>query len=65
MAGRLRRIHSPAFTAKVTPAAIKGEKTPIALAQDFDVNPNRKNQKRPRLRPLFLPAGCRADDPSP
>ncbi|AWX94327.1 hypothetical protein DPM13_19410 [Paracoccus mutanolyticus] len=31
---------SPAFQAKVALAAIKGEKTMIELAQDFDVHPN-------------------------
>ena len=40
MAGRPRRTHSPAFKAKVAVAAIKGEKTLIELAQDFDVQPN-------------------------
>ncbi|XQZ47531.1 hypothetical protein E2978_21395 (plasmid) [Paracoccus yeei] len=30
---------SPAFQAKVALAAIKGEKTMIELAQDFDVHP--------------------------
>ncbi|MEM9047577.1 MAG: IS3 family transposase [Pseudomonadota bacterium] len=40
MARRPRRNHSPAFKAKVAVAAIKGEKTLIELAQDFDVQPN-------------------------
>ncbi len=35
-----RRNYSPAFKAKVAVAAIKGEKTMIELAQDFDVHPN-------------------------
>ena len=39
MARRPRRNHSPAFKAKVAVAAIKGEKTLIELAQDFDVHP--------------------------
>ena len=38
MARRPRRKHSPAFKAKVAVAAIKGEKTLIELAQDFDVH---------------------------
>jgi transposase len=36
-ARRPRLNHSPAFKAKVAVAAIKGERTPIELAQDFDV----------------------------
>ena len=37
MTRRPRRNQSPAFKAKVAVAAIKGEKTLIELAQDFDV----------------------------
>jgi len=37
MARRPRPNHSPAFKAKVAVAAIKGEKTLIELAQEFDV----------------------------
>lgn len=40
MGRRPRRNHSPAFKAKVTVAAIKGAKTLIRLALDFDVHPN-------------------------
>ena len=40
MARRALRNHSPAFKAKVAVAAIKGEKTMIELAQEFDVHPN-------------------------
>lgn len=39
MAKRPCRNHNPAFKAKVAVAAIKGEKTLVALAQDFDVHP--------------------------
>jgi transposase-like protein len=39
MARRARRTHSPAFKAKVTLAAIKGEKTLVELVQ-HDVHPN-------------------------
>ena len=46
MTKRLRRNHSPAFKAKVAVAAIKGEKTLIELAQDFDVHPNQINRTR-------------------
>ncbi len=44
MARRPRRNHSPAFKAKAAVAAIKGEKTLIELAQDFNVHPNQIKQ---------------------
>ena len=40
MIRRARRNHSPAFKAKVAVAAIKGEKTLIELAKDFEFHPN-------------------------
>ena len=46
MARRPRRNHSPAFKAKVAVAAIKGEKSLIELAQDFDLHPNQIKQWR-------------------
>ncbi len=49
MARRPRRNHSPAFKEKVAVAAIKGEKTLIELAQDFDVHPNQIKQWRDQL----------------
>ena len=49
MARRPRRNHSPAFKAKVAVAAIKGEKTLIELAQEFDVHPNQIKQWRDQL----------------
>ena len=49
MTRRPRRNHSPAFKAKVAVAAIKGEKTLIELAQDFDVHPNHIKQWRDQL----------------
>ena len=49
MARRPRRNHSPAFKAKVAVAVIKGEKTLIELAQDFDVHPNQIKQWRDQL----------------
>ena len=49
MGRRPRRNHSPAFKAKVAVAAIKGEKTLIELAQDFDVHPNQIKQWRDQL----------------
>jgi transposase len=39
MSRRTRRNHSPAFKAKITLAAIKGEKTLAELAQLHDVHP--------------------------
>ena len=38
MTRRPRRNPSPAFKAKVAVAAIKGERTLIGLAQDFDIH---------------------------
>ena len=49
MGRRPRRNHSPAFKAKVAVAAIKGEKTMIGPAQDFDVHPNQIKQWRDQL----------------
>ena len=49
MARRLRRNHSPAFKAKAAVSAIKGEKTLIELAQEFDVHPNQIKQWRDQL----------------
>ena len=41
MTKRTRRSHSPAVTAQVALAAVKGEETLAELAQQFDVHPNR------------------------
>ncbi len=49
MARRPRWNHSPAFKAKVAVAAVKGEKTMIDLAQEFDVHPNQIKQWRDQL----------------
>ena len=49
MPRRPRRNHSPAFKAKVALAAIKGERTLIELAQEFDVHPNQIKQWRDQL----------------
>ncbi|MBR1140741.1 MULTISPECIES: IS3 family transposase [Bradyrhizobium] len=40
MKRRPRRNHSPAFKAKVALAAIKGDRTIVQLAEQFDVHPN-------------------------
>jgi transposase len=44
MGRRARRNHTPAFKAKVALAAIRGEKTAVELAQQFDVHANSANQ---------------------
>ena len=49
MTKRPRRNHSPAFKAKVALAAIKGEKTMIELAQQFDVHTNQIKQWKDQL----------------
>ena len=49
MLRRPRRNHSPAFKSKVSVVAIKGAKTLIELAQDFDVHPNQIKQWRDQL----------------
>ena len=40
MKRRPRRNHTPAFKAKVALAAIKGDRTIVQLAEQFDVHPN-------------------------
>ncbi len=49
MTKRTRRNHAPAFKAKVTLVAIKGEKTLADLAQQFDVHPNQITDWKARL----------------
>jgi transposase len=49
MTKRPRRNHSLAFKAKVALAAIKGEKTMIELAQQFDVHLNQIKQWKDQL----------------
>ena len=44
MPKRPRRNHSPAFKAKVTLAAVRGEQTLTELAQQFDVHHNQIKQ---------------------
>ena len=59
MSRRPRRNHSPAFKAKVALAAIKGEKTLIELAQEFDVHPNqiKRDQLLEGVTGIFGEAG--------
>jgi transposase len=40
MSRRARRNHTPAFKAKVALAAVKGDRTLVQLAEQFDVHPN-------------------------
>ena len=40
MSRRPRRNHTPAFKAKLALAAIKGDRTLVELAEQFDVHPN-------------------------
>jgi transposase len=49
MTRRPRRNHSPAFKAKVALAAIKGEKTMVDLAQEFDLHANQIKQWKDQL----------------
>ena len=49
MTKRARRNHAPAFKAKVALAALKGEKTLVELAQQFDVHPNQITDWKARL----------------
>jgi len=44
MSRRPRRNHTPTFKAKVTLAALRGEKTLAELAQQYDVHPNQITQ---------------------
>ena len=44
MGRRPRRSRSPAFKAKAAVSAIKGEKTLIELAHEFDVHANQIKQ---------------------
>ena len=56
MKRRPRRNHSPAFKAKVALAAIKGDRTIVQLAEQFDVHPNQITSGRRSLKaaqPMF------------
>jgi transposase len=49
MTRRPRRNHTAAFKAKVALAAIKGEKTLLELAQQFDIHANQITQWKSQL----------------
>jgi transposase len=49
MGKRTRRNHTPAFKAKVALAALRGEKTLVELAQQFDVHTNQITQWKSQL----------------
>jgi transposase len=46
---RSRRIHSPAFMARVALAAINSDKTLADLAQQYDVHPNQITARKAQL----------------
>ncbi len=68
MSRRLRRMHTPAFKAKVALAAIKGELTLAQLAEHFDVHPNQITQWKAQLLEsaanVFGPGGNATAQPS-
>jgi len=49
MTRRPRRNHSAAFKAKVTLAALKGDRTMSELARQFDLHPNQIKQWKDQL----------------
>jgi transposase len=49
MSRRPRRNHTPAFKAKVALAAVKGDRTPAQLAEQFDVHPNQVTSWKAQL----------------
>ena len=67
MKRRPRRNHTPAFKAKVAIAAIKGDRTIVQLAEQFDVHPNQitawKAQLEGGAADVFGPGGGKAAEP--
>ena len=68
MSRRARRMHTPAFKAKVALAAIKGDLTLAQLAEHFDVHPNQITQWKAQLSEsaanVFGPGGNGTAQPS-
>lgn len=64
MTRRKRRNHSPEFKATVAIAALRGDKTLVELAQQFDVHPNQitdwKTQLLERSSQVFGDSGAKA-----
>ena len=69
MSRRPRRKHTSAFKAKVAIAAIKGDRTLVQLAEQFDVHPNQISTWKDQLleghllvsllaNPTHLDGGC-------
>lgn len=67
MTRRPRRNHTPGFKAKVALAAIKGERTLVELAEQFDVHPNQittwKAQLEGGAADVFGPGGSNGATP--
>ena len=49
MSRRARRNHTSAFKAKVAIAAIKGDRTLVQLAEQFDIHPNQISSWKDQL----------------
>jgi transposase len=69
MSKRPRRNHTPAFKAKVALAAIKGDRTLVQLAEQFDLHPNQITSWKAKLEDgaadVFGPdGGHRAGQPA-
>lgn len=66
---RPRRNHTASFKAKVAMAAMRGDKTVIQLAQQFDVHANQitqwKTQLQERAREMFETAAERSATSGP
>lgn len=62
---RPRRNHTAAFKAKVAMAALRGDKTLVQLAQQFDVHANQitqwKTQLQERAKDMFETAAERSE----